>query len=132
MVRKIVTTCLAAAAWLMIGTSAMAHHSVNAEFDSTKEFTITGVLTRVENVNPHSWWHVEVKGDDGTITQWKLESVGPGGLVRQGLRLKDDLKMGQEYSFKISPGWKDDPSGIKLGFMKTITVNGKQYKMTDL
>ena len=132
MVTKIVSAFAAMAAWLMIGTPVMAHHSVNAEFDTTKEFTITGVLTKVDNVNPHSWWHVDVKGENGTITQWKLESVGPGGLVRQGLRLKDDLKMGQEYTFKISPGWKDDPSGTKIGFMKTITVDGKLYKMTEL
>lgn len=129
---KIVIAFAAAAVWLINGTSAMAHHSVNAEFDTTKEFTITGVLTKIDNVNPHSWWYVEVKADDGKITQWKLESVGPGGLVRQGLRLKDDLKMGQEYMFKIAPGWKDDPSGVKIGFMKTITVNGKLYTMTPL
>jgi hypothetical protein len=116
----------------MIGTPAMAHHSVNAEFDTTKELTFTGVLTKIDNVNPHSWWYVDVKADDGKVTNWKLESVGPGGLVRQGLRLKDDLKMGQEYTFKVSPGWKDDPSGAKIGFMKTITVNGKLYTMTPL
>src|SRR5262245_51878414 len=103
MFTKIVSAFAAVAAWLLIGTPVMAHHSVNAEFDTTKELTITGVLTKVDNVNPHSWWHVDVKGENGTVTQWKLESVGPGGLVRQGLRLKDDLKMGQEYTFKISP-----------------------------
>ena len=132
MVTKIVSAFAALATWLVLGTSVMAHHSVNAEFDSTKELVITGVLTKVDNVNPHSWWYVDVKAADGTITHWKLESVGPGGLIRQGLKIKDDLKMGDEYTFKISPGWKDDPSGAKLGFMKFLTVNGKQFKMTDL
>ena len=126
-------TLLAAvvAVTLLSGAPAMAHHSANAEFDTQKEFSISGVLTKVENVNPHSWWYVDVKGPDGKVTSWKLESLSPSGLIRQGLKVKTDLKIGDTYSFRISPAWKD-PEGVKLGFMKAITFNGKEYVVVEL
>jgi len=131
MVKRIVIASAAALALLMIGAPARAHHSANAEFDTQKEFTITGTLTKLENVNPHSWWYVDVKGPDGKITSWKLESLSPAGLIRQGLKVKTDLKIGGEYSYRISPAWKD-PEGAKLGFMRSITVAGKEYVVVEL
>ena len=131
MVKTHVIASAAALALLVIGAPAMAHHSANAEFETTKEFTITGTLTKVENVNPHSWWYVDVKGADGKVTSWKLESLSPSGLIRQGLKVKTDLKIGDTYSYRISPAWKD-PEGIKLGFMRSITVNGKEFVVVEL
>ena len=131
MVKKLVTASTAVLALLMIGAPARAHHSVAAEFDVQKEFTITGALTKVENVNPHSWWYVDVKGPDGKITSWKLESLSPNILIRKGLKVKTDLKIGDTYSFRISPAWKD-PEGFKLGFMRSITVNGKEFVVVEV
>jgi len=130
MVTKIVIAS-AAVALLMIGAPAHAHHSANAQFDTQKEFTITGVLTKLENVNPHSWWHVDVKGPDGKVTSWKLESLSPSGLIRQGLKVKTDLKIGETFSYRISPAWKD-PEGVKLGWMRSITVNGREFVVIEL
>ena len=100
--------------------------------DTQKEFSITGVLTKVENVNPHSWWYVDVKGPDGKITSWKLESLSPAGLIRQGLKVKTELHIGDTYSYRISPAWKDTDPATKLGFMRSITVNGKEYVVVEL
>ena len=131
MVKKTVIASAAVLALLVIGGPAIAHHSANAEFDTTKEFTITGTLTKVENVNPHSWWYVDVKAVDGKVTSWKLESLSPSGLIRQGLKVKTDMKIGDTYSYRISPAWKD-PAGVKLGFMRSITVNGKEFVVVEL
>jgi hypothetical protein len=119
-----VATCLAA-------TPAVAHHSANAQFDTKQDMTLIGVLTKVENINPHSWWHVDVKGPDGKVTSWKLESLSPNGLIRQGVKVKSDIKPGETYQFRIAPAWKD-PAGAKLGFMKAITINGKEYVVVEL
>ena len=116
---------------LLAATPAVAHHSANAEFDTQKEMTITGVLTKLENVNPHSWWHLEVKGADGKVTPWKLESNSPSGLIRLGLKVKTEIKVGDVLSFRISPAWKD-PEGSKLGWMRAVTVNGKEFVLTEL
>ena len=101
---------LASAMWISILAlcgPAMAHHSANAQFDVSKEFEITGVLTKVENINPHSWWYLDVKDADGKVSNWKLESLAPSGLIRQGLRLKDDVKIGETVTATISPAWKE-------------------------
>ena len=131
MVKKLVIASAAVVALLMINAPAMAHHSANAEFDTTKEFTITGTLTKLEVVNPHSWWYLDVKGPDGKVQAWKLESNSPAGFVRLGLRVKDVIKVGETYSFRIAPAWKD-PSDAKLGWMKALTINGKEYVLTEL
>ena len=115
----------------LAGTPAIAHHSANAEFDTTQQLTITGVLTKVENVNPHSWWYVDVKGPDGKVTPWKLESNSPSGLIRLGVKVKSEIKAGDTLSFRISPAWKD-PQGGRLGWVRSVTVNGKEYVLTEL
>ena len=43
----------------------LAHHSFAAEYDGTKPFKITGIVTKFDLTNPHSWIHVDVKGPDG-------------------------------------------------------------------
>jgi hypothetical protein len=132
MVKKTVIASAAVLALLVIGAPAIAHHSANAEFDTTKELTITGTLTKVENVNPHSWWYVDVKSPDGKVTPWKLESNSPSGLIRLGLKVKSEVKVGDTISFRISPAWKDHPDGAKMGWMRALTVNGKEYVLTEL
>src|SRR3954466_12346078 len=101
MIKRVLFAAAAFVAFLA-GSPAMAHHSANAEFDTTKEITITGVLTKVENVNPHGWWYVDAKGADGKVTSWRLETGGPGGLINQGLKVKTDLKIGDTYTIKLS------------------------------
>ena len=75
-----------------------AHHSFAAEFDGNKQISLTGVVTKVDWVNPHAWVYVDVKGDDGTVVNWALESGAPNALYRAGWR-KDDLKVGDTVTF---------------------------------
>jgi hypothetical protein len=71
----------------------LAHHSFAAEYDGTKTFKITGVVTKFDLTNPHSWIHVDVKGPDGTVVNWAFETASPNVLFRRGIR-KDFLKPG--------------------------------------
>jgi hypothetical protein len=132
MIKHFALASAAAVLLLITGAPARAHHSANAEFDTQKQFTITGVLTKLENVNPHSWWYVDVKGPDGKIQTWALESLSPRGLILKGLKVKTDLRMNETYSFRISPALKDPDNGTRLGFMRSITVNGKEYVVIEL
>ena len=89
---------LAAAFALLVPVSpavapAFAHHSFAAEFDGNKQITLTGVVTKVDWVNPHAYIYVDVKGDDGAVVNWAIETGAPNILYRQGWR-KDDLKTG--------------------------------------
>lgn len=120
-----------AVAILFAATPAIAHHSVAAQFDTSKEITLIGAITKVENMNPHSWFHVDVTGPDGKVTRWKLEGLSPNNLIRQGLKVKTDIRIGETYQFRIAPAWKD-PEDVKMGFLKAITVNGKEYVLIEL
>lgn len=113
---------------LALGVPAAAHHSAAAQFDTTQEFVLTGVLTELQEINPHSIWHVEVKDGDGKVIAWKLEGVNPSTLRRLGLSIKNDLKIGGTYGFTVAPS----RDGSKYAFLKAVTVNGKKFQMVEL
>jgi hypothetical protein len=62
----------------------MAHHSFTAEYDATKPITLTGTVTKVEWMNPHARFYIDVKDQSGTVTNWELELGSPNGLMRLG------------------------------------------------
>jgi hypothetical protein len=72
---------------------AQAHHSFAAEFDGTKPVRLTGTITRIEWTNPHSYFYLDVKDNNGGVNQWACESGNPGALSRRGWR-KGDIKIG--------------------------------------
>ena len=75
------------------GRSLLAHHAEVAEYDSTKPVKVSGTLAKAEWSNPHVWFYVEVKGDDGKITTWGFSTQPPGVLMRRGVS-KSALKIG--------------------------------------
>src|SRR5260370_2900932 len=76
-----------------------AHHAFAAEFDSNKSVKLRGIVAKVEMVNPHSWVYVDVKNEDGTVTQWMLEAGSPNVLIRRGFT-KVSLPKGTEEIFE--------------------------------
>lgn len=73
--------------------TAHAHHSFAAMYDSGKPIRLTGKLTKVQWVNPHSNFELAVKGKDGQVQTWFVEGAGPGALSRRGFN-KTDVKIG--------------------------------------
>ena len=89
----------AAAGIAMSAISLWAHHAFSAEFDTQKPVKLRGVVAKIEMVNPHSWIYIDVKNDDGTITQWMLEAGSPNVLIRRGFS-KGSLPKGTEVIFE--------------------------------
>jgi hypothetical protein len=83
--RTKVVLVVAAVALLAVSGSVVAHHSFSAEFDSTKPFKMTGTVTKVEWMNPHTFFYIDVT-DEATkkVTNWAMEMGSPNGLMRRG------------------------------------------------
>ena len=77
--------CTAAAlALIAVSFPVSAHHSFAAEFSRDRPVTLEGEVLMMEWVNPHSWLHINVTKEDGTVETWKIEGGSPSVLMRQG------------------------------------------------
>jgi hypothetical protein len=84
--------------WTAIGvfvtaSGAFAHHSFSAEFDSTKQVTLKGTITKVEWMNPHTYFYMDAIDENGKAGNWAVEGGAPNVLYRQGWK-PDSLKAG--------------------------------------
>lgn len=98
---------------------ARAHHSFAAEFDANVPVTLTGTLSKMEWVNPHGWIYIDVKGADGKVENWAVESGAPNALLRRGLR-KTDFPIGIKVVVKGFRAKNGSP-----------TVNGQTVTFED-
>ena len=76
-----------------------AHHAFAAEFDANRPIRVEGVLVKLEWTNPHAWFHLDVKGPDGTVERWMFEAGNPSNLTRRGIT-KDYVKIGTELAIE--------------------------------
>lgn len=84
--RLILSAFGAAAAFAAGVGAALAHHAFSAEFDINRPLELEGTIVRVEWVNPHSWFHLQVDavdGDDPVV--WMVEGGSPNALIRRGV-----------------------------------------------
>ena len=109
--RTKVVLVVAALALLVSSGRVVAHHSFSAEFDSTKPFKMTGAVTKVEWMNPHTFFYIDVV-DEKTkkVTNWAMEMGSPNGLMRQGWT-RNTMKIGDKVAVEGSLAKDGSPTG---------------------
>lgn len=74
---------------------ALAHHSFSAEYDAKKPIMLKGVITKVEWMNPHVYFYLDVEDENGKVTNWAFEMGPPNGLQRAGWT-RNTMNIGDE------------------------------------
>jgi hypothetical protein len=96
---------------------ALAHHSFAAEYDNNKALKLTGTVTKVEWMNPHARFYIDVKDETGKVTNWEFELGSPNGLMRRGWT-RSSLKQGDAVT--VSGYAAKD--GSNLGNARTVNL----------
>jgi len=119
---KLLAVVVAGLGLLLCTVPMLAHHSFAAEYDSAKPITLTGTVTKVEWMNPHARFYIDVKDEKGEMNNWELELGSTNGLMRQGWT-RNSLKKGDQVT--ISGSLAKD--GSKLANARTVKLaDGRQ------
>lgn len=86
-------TRLAGVGLLGVAAQVFGHHSFQAVYDTNAPITVEGTVTKLEWMNPHIYFYVDVTQDDGSVINYRIEGGTPNTLYRRGWR-KDALKAG--------------------------------------
>jgi hypothetical protein len=105
---------------------ALAHHSVDAEFDRTKPVTVTGTVTKVDWMNPHIWIYLDVKDKDGKMAKWQFEGSAPNALRRGGWT-RESIKEGDTITIQGDMARVDAGLSANTGHTRQVTLaNGRR------
>jgi hypothetical protein len=96
----------------------LAHHSFAAEFDQNQPITLVGAVSKVEWMNPHTHFYIDVKDETGKVVNWDLETGSPNALSRRGWT-RNSLKIGDQVTVQAFRA-KD---GSSLASARTVTLS---------
>jgi len=108
-------------ALLLVTSTAYAHHG-GGTFDSSRAVTLTGKLTKIDFINPHSWIYFDVKGADGKVKPHRCETRSAHTLRRSGWT-KEMFKIGETITIEGSPD-RNDPQSCYLSTL--VLQNGNR------
>jgi hypothetical protein len=97
-----------------------AHHNFRSEFDINAPFTVAGTVTKVEWTNPHAWFYVDVRDDNGVVVNWALEMGSPNALMRAGWK-RTSMNAGDAVSVDGYKSWDRKNTGNARAVVLTKT-----------
>jgi hypothetical protein len=113
---------------LFLGTaSLLAHHALQAQFDTQKTLSLKGTLARIEWINPHAYFWFDVTDEAGKVTQWGAETVGPAALRQAGfLRGPASFRVGETYTFE---GFAAKDGGSRIFTSAILFPDGRKVQI---
>jgi uncharacterized protein DUF6152 len=113
----------AAVGLVLTSAGAMAHHSFAAEFDANKPLNLKGVVTKIEWMNPHTYFYLDVTGPGGKVVNWGMEMGSPNGLMRAGWT-RNTLKVGDEVT--VEGAQAKDGTNVGNAVAVVLVATGKR------
>ena len=94
----------AAVVVVVLGAPVAAHHSVSGQFDQSKPIELTGVVSKIDWINPHIYIHLDVTDARGKMTTWALATL-PTAMMRRSRITKESLagKPGERVKVNAVP-----------------------------
>src|SRR5213080_3749324 len=128
---KLSTVCLLIAFSVMLVAvkPLTAHHSFDAEYDSKKPITVSGIVTKLDWVNPHAFVFIDTKDESGAVKNFKVEMGPPYALTRGGWK-RDSVKIGDKITVQGAALAKDGSNAAgseQTTFM--ILIDGQKLPM---
>jgi len=118
---------VAVAGAVLLAGAAWGHHSFAAEFDTKKPVSITGVISKLDWVNPHAYVYLDVKDANGTTARWGFQTLPPGMMKARGVS-RDMFAVGQTVTI-FGYGAKDGTQN--LGWIKKVQyADGRVLQVT--
>jgi Family of unknown function (DUF6152) len=122
---------LAVGTLLLLGHGpALAHHSVAGQFDVGKVVRLQGTVTRVDWINPHTYLYVDVKGADGQVVTWRLESHPVAMMRKAGLSRQDLQREGVPVTFEAHPA-RDGTAHLAYT-LRLRYADGREYQLVPV
>jgi len=105
----------------LVAAPLIAHHSVTAQYDRSKNMTLQGPVHKLDWINPHARILIDVTGTDGKVARWEIELSAPAMLMRRGWT-RNAIPIGKTVTV-TGPAAKD---GSKMIYATTVTLDGKR------
>lgn len=120
--RRFLACCIVGVGLVLSWATLLAHHGTNVSYDSGKETTVTGLVTKFVWANPHGQLHFDVKGPDGRVVSWggEMHSIA---LLRRAGWSRTTVKPGDTVTVRGYPS----RAGTPFMVVQEVIVNGKSY-----
>jgi len=106
---------------------ALAHHSVSGVFDQGKQITLKGVITKIDWINPHVYFFLDVKDNGGKITTWRIETLPTNWMRKAGITREAIFSNAAAGEIVTVQAYPARDASKQLGYLLRITYSDGHF-----